>query len=219
VNPALRSEFVRSSVQLLEDRSLDGLDIGYTYPQNDQQAHGYVALLWELRQALDHHAQRKGANYQFLLATAAPCGTGNYQKLRVREMNQFLDFWNLTVYDFAVSQAANFYVGQGVPPANLIIGIPLYGRPFMNTQGPGQPFNGVGPGKWIRKMRLGGSMFWELSGDKGAPDMEDGPGREPQPGNSSARVVKDAMGGLQIDEPNWPSYEASKFDNMGKGMD
>ncbi|KIY62296.1 glycoside hydrolase family 18 protein [Cylindrobasidium torrendii FP15055 ss-10] len=278
VNPALRSEFVRSSVQLLEDYGLDGLDIDYEYPQNDQQAQGYVALLWELRQALDHHAQRKGANYRFLLTIAAPCGTDNYQKLRVRKMNQFLDFWNLMAYDFAgswdsvvghqsnllgppisFSQVVNFCAGQGVSPANLIIGIPLYGRSFMNTQGPGQPFNGIGPGsreagvydyralplpgthifrdeqmgaswvhdynkkemisfddeqvghwkgKWIRKMGLGGSMFWQLSGDKGAPrpDMEGGPGKEPQPGNSL------------MDEPNWLSYEGSKFDNMRKGM-
>ncbi|KIY64739.1 glycoside hydrolase family 18 protein [Cylindrobasidium torrendii FP15055 ss-10] len=290
VNPALRAEFVRSSVQLLEDYGLDGLDIDYEYPQDDQQAQGYVELLRELRQALDQHAQGKGADYRFLLTIAAPCGVDNYQKLHIHDMNQYLDFWNLMAYDFAgswdtvaghqanlfgppisVSQAVNYYLEQGVPPANLIIGIPLYGRSFTNTQGPGQPFNGVGPGsweagvydyralplpgthvlrdeqmgaswaydydkkemisfddeqvgqwkgEWIRKMGLGGSMFWELSGDKGSarPDMEGGPGKEPQPGNSLVRIVKDAMGGLQMDEPNWLSYEGSKFDNMRKGM-
>lgn len=67
VNPALRSKFVASSIRLLEDYGLDGLDIDYEYPQNDEQARGYVELLKELRHGLDAHAQRKGANYKFLL--------------------------------------------------------------------------------------------------------------------------------------------------------
>lgn len=79
VNPALRSKFVASSIRLLEDHGLDGLDVDYEYPQNDDQARGYVALLRELRAALDAHASRKGANYRFLLTVSLPsfllCGT------------------------------------------------------------------------------------------------------------------------------------------------
>ena len=118
VNPALRSKFVASAVRLLEDNGLDGLDIDYEYPQNDEQARGYVELLRELRRALDQHAQKKGANYKFLLTVnvesmfydvatnrnipqiAAPCGPDNYNRLHVREMDQQLDFWNMMAYDF-----------------------------------------------------------------------------------------------------------------------
>ncbi|KAG6869424.1 hypothetical protein C0993_007111, partial [Termitomyces sp. T159_Od127] len=59
--------FVHSAVRLLEDYGLDGLDVDYEYPTNDEQARGYVALLKELRDALDKHAQHKGIDYRFLL--------------------------------------------------------------------------------------------------------------------------------------------------------
>ncbi|PCH43760.1 glycoside hydrolase family 18 protein [Wolfiporia cocos MD-104 SS10] len=288
VNPALRSKFVASAIRLLEDNGLDGLDVDYEYPQTDAQARGYVDLLRELRQGLDAHAARKSIPYRYLLTIAAPCGPQNYQKLYVREMDRHLDFWNMMAYDFSgswdqianhqanlnggpisASQSVNWYIAQGIPRAKIILGLPLYGRSFMNTQGPGTPFQGIGQGsweqgvydyralplpdshvlrdeqtgaswsynyqtkemvsfdseevgwwkgRWIAQQGLGGSMFWELSGDKGqARDgMEAGPGKDPQPGRSLVGVVKDAMGELDK-SPNWLRYEGSKFDNMRNG--
>jgi Glycosyl hydrolases family 18 len=55
---------------LLEDYGLDGLDIDYEYPQNDEQARGYVHLLKELRHGLDKHQHKKGINYKFLLTVS-----------------------------------------------------------------------------------------------------------------------------------------------------
>lgn len=54
-------------MKLLEDYGLDGLDIDYEYPQNDEQAQGYAHLLRELRHALDEHQRKKETNYRFLL--------------------------------------------------------------------------------------------------------------------------------------------------------
>lgn len=140
----------------------------------------------------------------------------------------------------------------------------------MNTKGPGQPFQGIGPGsweagvydyralplpgsfvlrdekdmaswsinyqtgemisfdneevgqwkgQWIKDQGLGGSMFWELSGDKNGDreNMETGPGKDPQPGRSLVKVVKDAMGELDT-TPNWLQYTSSRFENMRNGM-
>jgi len=67
VSPAFRRKFVESSVKLLEDYGLDGLDIDYEYPQNDEQARGYTHLLKELRHALDEHQRKKDIGYRFLL--------------------------------------------------------------------------------------------------------------------------------------------------------
>ncbi|KAK6331280.1 Endochitinase 1 [Orbilia blumenaviensis] len=289
IDPAKRAKFVESSVQLLEDYGLDGLDVDYEYPSDDAQARGYVELLKELRQALDAHAAKKAANYRFLLTIAAPCGPQNYQKLHVKAMDEQLDFWNLMAYDFSGSwdpvanhqaniyggpvsgsEAVRWYINQGVARHKIILGIPLYGRSFMNTQGPGTAFSGVGQGsweqgvydyralplpgsnvshdsqalaswsynpgnkemisfdseevakwkgEWIQQEGLGGSMFWELSGDKGSdrPEMEKGHGKDPQPGNSLVRVVKDHMGGIS-NTNNWLSYEGSRFPNLRNGM-
>ena len=151
-----------------------------------------------------------------------------------------------------------------------MVGMPLYGRSFANTKGPGTPFSGVGggsweqgvydyralplpgshlfrdekalaswtynyqtkemvsfdseevakwKGEWIKREGLGGSMFWELSGDKESDrdGMEGGVGKDPQPGNSLVKIVKEAMGGLKQGQ-NWLGYEQSQFDNMKQGM-
>jgi len=165
--------------------------------------------------------------------------------------------------------AVQWYHSNGVPRSKLVLGIPLYGRSFANTAGPGTPFSGLGPGswetgvydyrvlpapgsyvfqddqriaswsydyqkkemisfdneqigamkgRWIREKGLGGSMFWELSGDKGSyrEGMEAGPGKDPVPGHSLVRIVKDAMGPLDH-SPNWLTYERSRFDNLRNG--
>jgi len=74
-------------------------------------------------------------------------------------------------------------------------------------------------GEYIKKTGLGGSMFWELSGDKGThrEGMEGGYGKDPQPGQSLVKIVKECMGGIHNGD-NWLRYEKSKFDNMRQGM-
>ena len=68
------------------------------YPQDEAQARGYVDLLRELRIALEELEQRlEGEGPRFSLTIAAPCGRDNYEKLFLREMDPYLDFWNLMV--------------------------------------------------------------------------------------------------------------------------
>jgi chitinase len=97
VNPLLRSVFVATSVKLVEDYGLDGLDIDYEYPSNDEQAQGYANLLKELRGRLDALQAKIGGPGRFCLTVAAPCGSQNYEKLYLPEMNLVLDFFNLMV--------------------------------------------------------------------------------------------------------------------------
>ncbi|KAI1757717.1 glycoside hydrolase superfamily [Xylaria castorea] len=170
--PEGRATFANSCVELIKNLGFDGIDIDWEYPQSAEEASNYVALLQAVRAALDAYGGDKNAHFE--LTVACPAGAQNYDKLDIPGMDASLDFWNLMAYDYAGSwdakaghqanlrsSAANpgatpfdteaavaAYTGRGVAPAKIVLGMPLYGRAFQATDGPGAPYSGVGEGTW-----------------------------------------------------------------------
>ncbi|CAK7203686.1 Chitinase 4 [Sporothrix eucalyptigena] len=167
-----RVRFAQTALQHVKNLGFDGIDIDWEYPQNATEAANYVALLAEVRKALDVYGQQM--QYHFELTVACPAGPDNFQKLDVPAMDRYLDFWNLMSYDFAgtwssvaghqaniyphqtnagitpcsAAVAVHYYQSRGVATNKIVLGLPLYGRAFTNTEGIGQPYVGTGPGSW-----------------------------------------------------------------------
>nr|ABD48218.1 58 kDa endochitinase [Clonostachys rosea] len=158
-----RQRFASTAVQLMSDWGFDGLDIDWEYPENQADSNNFVLLLQ---------------------AAGQPSTTGpeKYKLLNMKAMDQYVDTWNLMAYDYAGSwdtttghaanlfyssanpqstkfntdQAVKDYIKGGVSPSKIVLGMPLYGRSFLNTVAQvGQPYQGVAsntgsdPGVWL----------------------------------------------------------------------
>jgi chitinase len=167
-----RAKFASSALDLLKNLGYDGIDIDWEYPKSSTEARDFVLLLKACREAMDTYSHTLSKPHHFELTVACPAGPQNYNNMDIRGMNQYVDFWNLMAYDFAGSwdahaghqanlmpsksntmstpfnteQAVRHYQSQGVSGDKIVIGMPLYGRAFENTDGLGKPFQGVGEG-------------------------------------------------------------------------
>ena len=96
-----------------------------------------------------------------------PCGEDHYVIMDLKEMNKYLDIFYLMAYDFngswssktghqsnlygsdlSTDKAVKYYIRKGVDNDKIVIGMPMYGRAFQNTDGLGSSYNGVGEGTW-----------------------------------------------------------------------
>lgn len=281
---AKRAEFARSAVALMKDWGFDGIDVDWEYPATESEAENYLSLLKAIRVELDAYATKNELDYHFLLTAAVPAGPEKYKLLNLAEISKVLDTLNLMGYDYAgtfsefsghqanlypdpyniratsfsTDKAVSDYVAAGVPIGKLCLGMPVYGRSFDGTDGPGQTYtqpgtpNGkgnweigtwdynvlpkVGAGetydetvgatysydpstkemisydttdmvrrkvRYIKEKGMGGSMFWEASGDR-------------SDSGSLIGASFEALGSLKQNRNNL-KYADSQYENIARG--
>ncbi|KAH8674832.1 endochitinase 1 precursor [Tricladium varicosporioides] len=154
--PLSWSIFASSIITLITNLGLDGIDINWEYPSDDSQASDFVLLLQAVREALDAYGNSLEKKHHFELSVASPAGPSNYQRLHLKAMYKYVDFWNLMAYDYAGSwssvtahqanlfpsddpasspfntkTAIDYYTSQGILDSKIVV------------DGLGKPFSGV----------------------------------------------------------------------------
>ncbi|EAA28688.2 glycoside hydrolase family 18 protein [Neurospora crassa] len=171
-----RTKFATSALALVKDWGFDGIDIDWEYPASETEAQNFLLLLKEIRSQMDKYAAAHADGYHFLLTMAASAGPSKYGVLEssMKEIGETLDFMNLMAYDYAgawdkkaghqanlypdeknpdttpfsTDRAVTDYIKFGIPSNKIVLGMPLYGRAFASTDGPGTAYSGVGEGSW-----------------------------------------------------------------------
>jgi chitinase len=161
-----RRRFTGSAIAFVRRHDIDGVDIDWEYPGlrgNDnvhrpEDKENFTAMMMDLRQALD--AEGRARNRTYLLTFAAGAFPDFIAKTEMDKVHSVVDFVNLMTYDFrtsdpiaghhanlylhpadekklSVDSAVRDFIAAGVPPAKVVVGVPFYGRAWVNIKGEG----------------------------------------------------------------------------------
>jgi chitinase len=147
----LRKQFAGDCQRVIETFNLDGIDIDWEYPTQDQSGisaspddtENYTLLMRDVREAIGRTK----------LLTHATVASAEYMDHRA--LNAYVDFTNVMAYDMAnppfhhsalyrservegltADDAIKAHVAAGVPRYKLVLGMPLYGRAAPAFQRP-----------------------------------------------------------------------------------
>nr|AIT18917.1 chitinase [Hirsutella thompsonii] len=157
----------------MKNWGFDGLDINWEYPSNEREGSDFTRLLQRVRDELDSYAEEHAHGHRFILSIATSVSQEKYKYLELDKLTA-VDYINLMAYDFAgqwgtktghasnlyrssqhtdatpfdVASAVRGYVNSGIPAKKILLGIPLYGRSFNQTNGLGQVFTPSNGSQW-----------------------------------------------------------------------
>ncbi len=157
LTPTSRELFARTSVDIIRQHKLDGVDIDWEYPGQrgdnnkfrPEDKRNFTLMFIELRKELDKLSAETGKKY---LLTAALGASKNFiANTEMAEVAKLLDYLYLMTYDFggpngtvghhtnlysygpdgassSADQAIKDFIAAGVPASKLGIGVAFYGK-------------------------------------------------------------------------------------------
>jgi len=162
--PAARTQFVQSTLAIIAEFDLDGIDIDWEYPglgdagisHSPDDRRNFTLLLEAMRERLDLEGAKQSRKYLLTLAVAE----GRFAEgLEFPRIAAALDWINLMTYDFYGSltpttghqsgftrsslapsdarttvDAVKYFLDVGMPAAKINIGVPFYGRHFGDVE-------------------------------------------------------------------------------------
>ncbi|KAG5984912.1 hypothetical protein E4U55_002668 [Claviceps digitariae] len=154
----LRETFAQSTAGLLLASGFDGIDIAWEYPRSVEQGADFIALLAALRTYLPQD--------QYIITASLPVTIAVLQYIDFPTAANYLNHINLVAYDFfgewtpksghhaqlyalskdelSGSAGVEYMISRGFPPTGILLGVPTYGRSFLQVSGPGKWFTGAG---------------------------------------------------------------------------
>jgi chitinase len=160
LTPDSRFKFAKTSVDIVADYDLDGVDIDWEYPGQigdnnvfrPEDKQNYTLMFEAIRKELDELSKNTGKYYDLTTAVGA-----SYSYIENTEMDKavkYLDYVNLMTYDFYTSgdsaghhsnlyppedydkdasahKTFHLFVEAGVPADKLVMGLPFYGRSWI----------------------------------------------------------------------------------------
>ena len=160
LTPESRSKFAKSSVDMVADFELDGVDIDWEYPGQrgdnnvfrPEDKQNYTLMFEALREELDKLSKTTGNYYE--LTTAVGASASYIEHTEMARAAKYLDYVNLMTYDFYTSgntaghhsnlyppedyakdasahKSVQLFLEAGVPAEKLVMGVPFYGRSWI----------------------------------------------------------------------------------------
>ncbi|KAL7946767.1 glycoside hydrolase family 18 protein [Trichoderma barbatum] len=173
-----RVTFARQAREFCDRHEIDGVDIDWEHPKNEEQGRNYVNLLRECRNALPKE--------DYFLTTALPVGKYILKHIDLGLVARLVNYVNLMAYDFTGSwtnvcgnhaqlhlprggecshpelnvcatDGVEYVLSKDFPSEKLVLGIPVYARYFPRANRAGCSTENAGemdyceiPDQWVR---------------------------------------------------------------------
>ncbi|KAL5558205.1 hypothetical protein UlMin_034416 [Ulmus minor] len=172
-----RLTFIKSTIFAARKYGFDGVDLDWEFPANEEDMLNLALLFQQWRKAIDIEAKFCGKPRLLLTSAvyyAQKWSFGVPRSYPTKAIRKYVDWVSPMCFDYHgswenftglhsalydpetnldSSYGIGSWIGSGVPPKKIVMGLPLYGRTWtlknQSDNGVGAPAVGVGPGEGV----------------------------------------------------------------------